>query len=71
MRIWVLPVLATYAKWQVVVGGSLSRLNFMQQNLDLINPVPVPIWAELGPVQPQLVSFFLGVLHISNFSSKL
>ena len=30
----------------------------MQQNLNLINPVPVPIWAELGPAQPQLVPIF-------------
>ena len=28
---------------------------FNATNIKFINPVPVPIWAELGPAQPQLV----------------
>ena len=30
---------------------------FNATNIKSINPVPVPIWAELDPAQPQLVFF--------------
>ena len=44
----------------------------MQQNLNLINPVPIPIWAELGPAQPQLVSVSSGISkHVSVLIAEL
>ena len=39
---------------------------FNATNIKFINPVPVPIWAELGPAQPQLVfSALIGVLELT------